>query len=597
VIRGDEQMPDIPEPENPTSKLIVGTTGIVMPFSYYVGKELNGYDIELAKRFAAWLNADLSFKVYDYTGIVPAAASGDIDCIMADLYATDEHKEAIAFSDPVFEVEITVAVKNNGLPQQYESLSQMQHAKVAVLTGSVFPDYVKEALPDAKILYMNSVADEVNALKSGKADAVAIDEPVARNTVAQDPSLTILPEKMREDRYAYAFRKDEEGKALCDKVSEFIIRLKHDGTLESLQKKWFDSGDVSTVEMTDYSELPGENGTIRIATLQLPPMSFSRGEISVGYEMELLSMFCRENGYAMEVTDMSSDAILPAVQSGKYDIASSGLSVTEERKETMLFSEPYYEGGAVLLIRKAVVEEDAGFFASIASSFEKTFIRENRWELFITGICTTLLITIFSVLIGTALGFFTFMLCRNGNPIANAVTRFCIWLIHGMPVVVLLMILYYIVFGDVQISGTIVSIFGFTLIFGSAVFNMMKSGVDTVDRGQKEAAYALGYTDLRAFFRVILPQALPHVIPVFKAEITSLIKATAVVGYVAVQDLTKVGDIVRSRTYEAFFPLIAVAVIYFILAAILTYFVNKIEIRIDPRRRSPEDILKGVKRQ
>ena len=127
------------------------------------------------------------------------------------------------------------------------------------------------------------------------------------------------------------------------------------------------------------------------------------------------------------------------------------------------------------------------------------------------------------------------------------------------------------------------------------VLEIVSLGVGAVDRGQTEAAYTLGYTDRKAFFRVVLPQALPHFMPAYKGEITSLIKATAVVGYVAVQDLTKMGDIVRSRTYEAFFPLIAVAVIYFILAAVLTFLVRKIELRIDPKQRSREDILKGVK--
>ena len=156
------------------------------------------------------------------------------------------------------------------------------------------------------------------------------------------------------------------------------------------------------------------------------------------------------------------------------------------------------------------------------------------------------------------------------------------------------MILYYIIFGKVAISGTAVSVAGFTLVFGAAVYAMVQAGVATVDRGQTEAAYALGYGDRKAFFRVVLPQALQHIMPAYKGEITALIKATAVVGYVAVQDLTKMGDIVRSRTYEAFFPLIAVAVIYFILAAILTFIVNKIELRIDPKRRDRSDILRGL---
>ena len=206
-----------------------------------------------------------------------------------------------------------------------------------------------------------------------------------------------------------------------------------------------------------------------------------------------------------------------------------------------------------------------------------------------------MLITVLSILFGTILGFAVFMLCRNGNPVANTVTRFCVWLVQGMPVVVLLMILYYIIFGRVNISGAAVSVVGFTLVFGSAVYGMLRAGVGAIDKGQLEAAYALGYTNRKAFFRIILPQALPHFMPAYKGEITALIKATAVVGYVAVQDLTKMGDIVRSRTYEAFFPLIAVAIIYFILAAILTFLVNRLEIRIDPRRRSKEQILKGVK--
>lgn len=124
---------------------------------------------------------------------------------------------------------------------------------------------------------------------------------------------------------------------------------------------------------------------------------------------------------------------------------------------------------------------------------------------------------------------------------------------------------------------------------------MLKMGVGAVDKGQTEAALALGYGSTQSFFRVILPQALPHFLPSYKGEVVALIKATAVVGYIAVQDLTKMGDIVRGRTYEAFFPLIAVAVIYFILGGLLTFVVGRIERLINPRRRDRDHILKGIK--
>ena len=208
---------------------------------------------------------------------------------------------------------------------------------------------------------------------------------------------------------------------------------------------------------------------------------------------------------------------------------------------------------------------------------------------------TTLLITVLTILFGTALGFGVFMLCRNGNPAANLVTRFCLWLVQGMPMVVLLMILYYVVFGRVAISGVAVAVIGFTLTFGAAVFGLLKMGVGAVDGGQYEAAYALGYSNRRTFFRIILPQALPHVLPAYKGEIVGLIKATAIVGYIAVQDLTKMGDIVRSRTYEAFFPLIAVTVIYFLLEGLIGFLIGRIGVSFNPKRRKPADILKGVK--
>jgi len=208
---------------------------------------------------------------------------------------------------------------------------------------------------------------------------------------------------------------------------------------------------------------------------------------------------------------------------------------------------------------------------------------------------TTLLITLLSILLGTLLGFSVFMLCRNGNPVANAVTRACVWLVQGMPMVVLLMVLYYIIFGNVAVSGIAVAVIGFTLTFGASVFGLMKMGVGMIDVGQYEAAYALGHSNRRTFYRVILPQAIPHVLPGYRGEIVGLLKATAVVGYIAVQDLTKTGDIVRSRTYEAFFPLIAVTVIYFVLEGSMNILIRRIQVWIDPKKRSKERILRGVK--
>ncbi|MBP5159537.1 MAG: transporter substrate-binding domain-containing protein [Lachnospiraceae bacterium] len=483
------------------------------------------------------------------------------------------------------------ATVENGTSLRLQDLAK---AKIGGLTGTIFGDIVHEELPDTEILFFNSNADGIAALKSGKVDAIALDGPVALNMAATDEDLTTIPEEIGVTDFAYALAKTSEGEALCENLSAYMRELKSTGVMDELLNKWINGADPLKVEMTDYESLPATNGTIRLAgeAMYAPFFLLADGKY-MGYEVEIVAMYCRDRGYALEIMNMNFDAILPAVQSGRCDLGASCISVTEERKETTLFSEPDYTGGTALLVLKDEVSS-TGFWQGLAESFEKTFIREDRWKMFLEGVGTTIFITLMSILLGTALGFFVFMACRNGNRAANLITRFCVWLVTGMPIVVLLMILYYIVFSKMLISGAWIAIICFTLVFGASVYSMIKAGVGAVGPKQLETAYALGYTNRRAFYRVILPQALPHFMPAYKSSITETIKATAVVGYVAVQDLTKMGDLVRSRTYDAFFPLIAVAVIYFVIAALMIFVVRRIEVRIDPRQRSEKEILKGV---
>ena len=147
------------------------------------------------------------------------------------------------------------------------------------------------------------------------------------------------------------------------------------------------------------------------------------------------------------------------------------------------------------------------------------------------------------------------------------------------------MILYYVVFGKVNIPGIVVAVIGFSINFGAYSSEMMRSGIEAVPAGQSEAATALGYTPSQAFWKVVFPQAAVHFIPVLKGEFISLVKMTSVVGYIAVQDLTKVTDIIRSRTMEAFFPLIVTAVIYFALANVLIFAISILEQKVDHKKR------------
>jgi polar amino acid transport system substrate-binding protein len=490
-------------------------------------------------------------------------------------------------------VQTAAADEKTPPPGVYDTLDALADKTIGIETGSSFDELVSKRLPNAKKEYYNSKVDLVNALIGNKIDAFVADEPVIKSTMKAREEITYVPEYLDSFAFGLVFPKNEKGEELRNEFNEFLMQFKADGRMEALEAEWF--GDDESDRQ--IPEVPaGEKGTLKMATAaQYDPFQYVRDGQVVGYDIDMVAQFCIQNGYGLEIADMNFDGVLPSVQTGKCDFAASGITITPERAESVLFSDPNFSGGTVAaVLRKESTDGKKGFWAGIAESFNKTFIRENRWQLFVNGLVVTLIITTLSILLGTILGFVVFMLCRRGNPIALGATRFCSSLVQGMPMVVLLMILYYIVFGKVAISGMMVSVIGFTLTFGSSVYSLLKMGVGAVDNGQYEAAFALGYSDRKTFFRIILPQGLPHVISAYKGEIVGLIKATAIVGYIAVTDLTKMGDIVRSRTYDAFFPLIAMTIIYFALEAFFIFLVNRIAARFDPKRRSPQQVLKGV---
>ncbi len=583
--------------------LRVVTTSTDMPFSYIKDGKNVGYDIDLVVRFCRYAGYQLELGDVDFAARIPAVQSGKYD-FSTDMNATEERREQVLFSDATSTGGVVLAVLNGGQmaeqsPRKSGSgLEYLNGKRIGVQTGTSFDAMVKEKLPDAEIEYYNTKADLVAALTGNKIEAFAVDEPVAQLVMRENEQITFLPEYLDEYDFALVFSKNEAGERLRDQFNHFLGQLP-DGTLDALAIKWFGE-DETAKTMPDITAISAKNGTLRLATESgYAPFEYVRDGKVVGYDMELAAMFCQACGYGLEIVDMNYDAVLPAVQTGKCEFAAAGISITPERAETVSFSEPNYSGGVVLAVLKADQLPAAGtadetFWDSVAASFTRTFIRENRWKLFLDGIGTTMLITLLAILFGTALGFLLFMLCRNGNPIANGATRFSTWLVQGTPMVVLLMILYYVIFGSVSISGIVVAVIGFTLTFGASVLGLLKMGVGMIDQGQYEAAYALGHSNRHTFFKIILPQAIPHVMPAYQGEIVGLIKATAIVGYIAVQDLTKMGDIVRSRTYEAFFPLIAVTVIYFILEGLLGLAVSRIRVSMDPKKRKREKILKGV---
>lgn len=220
----------------------------------------------------------------------------------------------------------------------------------------------------------------------------------------------------------------------------------------------------------------------------------------------------------------------------------------------------------------------------------QNFIDENRWKLLLQGLGTTIIITVFAVIIGILLGFLVAVIRstyeKNGSlKILNAICKCYLVIIRGTPVMVQLLIIYYVIFASADINKVVVAIIAFGVNSGAYVAEIVRSGIMSIDNGQFEAGRSLGFNFPQTMRYIIIPQAFKNVLPALANEFIVLLKETSISGYIGLMDLTRGGDIIRSRTYDALLPLLAVALIYLLLVMGLSACVSRLERRLRNNER------------
>ena len=444
---------------------------------------------------------------------------------------------------------------------------------------------------------------------------------------------------------------------------------------------------------------------------EFPPYEYLVGEQIDGIDPAIVRLIAEKLDRDVKIDNMKFDSVIAAVQTGKADIAASGLTVTEDRKKQVLFTIPYivaeqliivpenspikakadlkgkrvgvqlgttgdtymteniqqperFDNGAlavsalvsgkldavvidnepakvyvqkhpglIILSEPLTVEEyafafnkkdtelcakfnaelqklkesgeldeiirsykegqqqevDAAsdtFWGKIKHSFYLNFVKDKRYMYLIKGFLVTLEITVFAVLIGIVIGFLVAIVRSTADQTRNksfrlkfldSLCKIYLTVIRGTPVVVQLLIIYFVIFGAVDVSKVLVAIIAFGINSGAYVAEIFRAGIMSIDRGQMEAGRSLGLSYAQTMQSVIVPQAFKNVLPALGNELIVLLKETSVAGYIALQDLTKGGDIIRSQTYDAFMPLIAVALIYLSVVMLLTYLLGRLE--------------------
>jgi len=227
---------------------------------------------------------------------------------------------------------------------------------------------------------------------------------------------------------------------------------------------------------------------------------------------------------------------------------------------------------------------------SIQERFFQNFIQDDRWRYLWDGLLVTLEVTLLATLIGILLGFLVAIIRsthdRTGKlKVLNVLCQVYLTVIRGTPAVVQLLITYFVIFGSVNVSKVLVAVLAFGVNSGAYVAEICRAGIMSIDIGQMEAGRSIGFSYAQTMWYIILPQAFKNVLPALGNEFIVLLKETSISGYIALQDLTKGGDIIRSRTYDAFMPLIGVALVYLALVLGFTKLVSMLERRLNQSER------------
>lgn len=449
-----------------------------------------------------------------------------------------------------------------------------------VMTGTPQDEIVKQTVPDAEILYFNSMTDILLALQSKKIDYFVL-STVNYCFMAQDcPDLGYLDCTLKTYDIGAIFPKTQKGEDLRAEYNAYLREITNSGELKRLQEYWLEPNDWENIDIPSS----GEKGTLRMTTTNtLKPFSMELNGQNAGLDIAIAAGFCKANGYGLEIENTDFAGGLSGIASGVYDLAAGQIAYTQERAQSVLYSDFYYTQTIVPIVRASDFEadevicdtaigkaDDSGQDGEnpVLTGIRRTLVDQDRWKSILAGLGTTLIITFAGFALANVLGALLCAAALSRSRAARAFARVYSGLAQGLPVVVVLMVLYYIVFAGLKANNVLVASVGFGLVFAAYLEQLFEGAIRGVDAGQREAGLASGLTARQTFLGIVLPQAARTSITGYFSNLINLMKGTAVVGYIAVADLTKAGDVIRSATYDAYVPILTVTAIYLLMTGI-----------------------------
>lgn len=594
----------IPEIEIPASgkPLPIGVCALTPPHTLIKDGEVVGFEVEIIRHFAKECGYSLEISDYTFPVLINALSSGRADLILGSISITEERKKSILFSDPYdFSIAQVLSLKktdaaeekylpfimphvyasNGDTPSQEDSIrSIMGKGSIATVEGTIQEVYISGLMPTSQVNVAKDYSDIFLMLATGNADYVIANIGTVSSYLKDHDDAEIVLENLCYSPFAFGVNK--ENTALLDELNAFIAELWRTNDPIGIYNRWL--REVDDGRIGERYDAPDAK-VLRVGSscTAVPSCFIADGKYE-GVDFEVLNLFCKARGYRLEVSEMPFSSLIPALETNKIDLIANSLSPTDERRKAINFTEPYGATYSVLLRKKELnpvfaggaAQEKIGLFAQLKQTAHNNLVLEGRYKLVLAGLWLTIVIAITSIFFGTIWGGVLCYFNMSRSKVMKKFARVYIDIMRGMPVLVILMINFYVVFASTSLSASIIAIISFAMYFGAYVSEMFRTGIEGVDKGQTEAGLAIGFSKIETFIYIVAPQAARRIMPVYMGDAISTFKTTSVVGYIAVQDLTKVGDIIRSRTFDAFFPLIVVAILYFIASYVFAYLLQKL---------------------
>lgn len=445
---------------------------------------------------------------------------------------------------------------------EIQSEEDLSGLTIAFASGSYYHD-MYASRKDIGIFAVNAEADCVQALQQGKADVFVTDEIALPKPELERLHLKRAFQGKENFNVAFALRKGMD--ELRAQLDSFIVSA----PLEQIIAHWTEGTPLP--EEPNYEITPGAAPLKCISCSNIAPISFvADGGAWIGMDPDILRWFAHSIGRPFEMNYIDMGAAMIALQKGQADIVSGCIFITDERTKSVDFSLPYYQCHPGYFVR----DHGNKHRITLGERFKMNLVTENRWKLIADGLLETLKITLMAILLGTLLGFVVCQGRRSRHGWARYLAGLYGDFINGIPTLVLLLIMFYVVFAKSGLSASMIAVVTFSLCFASSAGSIFDTAISSVPPGQTEAGLSLGFTPFRTFTDIVFPQAVSKGLPLYIGECINLLKSTSIVGYIAIQDITRASDIIRSRTFDALIPLLVVTVLYFVVAWLIQVLLN-----------------------